>query len=148
MLLPYELPSNFNSIKMMSLHDCLAANSTDEYLKNKILGRKDLEKLPLLILTKGTTTRIMFYDYCTKSDIEIHPEMEFGSNTLIKEFTGAGFGIGLLTEEHIKRELESGELFKLDLELPLKEKYLGMIWNKVNKSLIAKNFIKYISERR
>ena len=103
MLLPYELPSNFNSIKMMSLHDCLAANSTDEYLKNKILGRKDLEKLALLILTKGTTTRIMFYDYCTKSDIEIHPEMEFGSNTLIKEFTGGWIRYRIINRRTYKK---------------------------------------------
>ena len=70
--------------------------------------------------------------------------MEFGSNTLIKEFTEAGFGVGLLTEEHIKKELKSGELFKLNLEIPLSEKYLGMVWNTENKSLVAKNFIKYI----
>ena len=41
-------------------------------------------------------------------------------------------------------ELQDGTLFKLDLELPLKEKYLGMVWNRENKSLVAKNFIKYI----
>ena len=103
-----------------------------------------VSKLPLLVLTKGATTRIRLDDYCSLNNIEIHPKMEFGSNTIIKEFTEAGFGIGLLTEEHIKEELESGELFKLDLELPLKEKYLGMVWNKDNKSLVAKNFIKYI----
>lgn len=142
--MPMGLPINFDSKKMMTLHDCLAANKTYEYLKDKKLGKKDLEKLPLLVLTKGATTRIRFDDYCTQNNIEINPEMEFGSNTLIKEFTEAGFGIGLLTEEHIKRELESGELFKLNLELPLKEKYLAMVWNTDNKSLVAKNFINYI----
>ena len=144
--MPFELPSNFDSIKMMTLHDCLAANNTYEYLKEKKLKIKDLSELPLLVLTKGTTTRIRLDDYCSENGIEIHPQMEFGSNTLIKEFTEAGFGIGLLTEEHIKKELESGELFKLNLELPLKEKFLGMVWNKDNKSLVAKNFIQYIKE--
>jgi DNA-binding transcriptional LysR family regulator len=142
--LPYALPNEFEEFKLMDLHDCLAANQTYEHLKDRKITKKDLEELPLLVLTKGATTRIRLDDYCFDNNIEIHPEMEFGSNTLIKEFTEAGFGIGMLTEEHIKKELKSGELFKLNIELPLKEKYLGMIWNKENKSLISKNFIKYI----
>ena len=145
--MPYGLPTNFDSIKILTLHDCLACNNAFEHLKGKKLSKTNLSELPLLVLTKGTTTRIRLDDYCAENNIEIHPEMEFGSNTLIKEFTEAGFGIGLLTEEHIKKELENGELFKLDLELPLKGKYLGMVWNKENKSLVAKNFIKYINEK-
>ncbi len=142
--MPIGLPINFDSIKIMALHDCLACNNTYKYLKDKKLEKKDLSELPLLVLTKGTVTRIRLDDYCSENNIKINPEMEFGSNTLIKEFTEAGFGIGLLTEEHIKEELDNGKLFKLNFELPLKEKYLGMIWNKDNKSLVAKNFIKYI----
>lgn len=146
--LPYNLPSDFKEIKLMDLHDCLVANSNFKYLKRKKISKKELEKLPLLILTKGATTRIRLDDYCVENNINIKPEMEFGSNTLIKEFTEAGFGIGMLTEEHIKKELENGTLFKLDIELPLKEKYLGLVFNEDNKSLVTKNFINYINERK
>ena len=142
--LPYNLPTEFEEFKIMDLHDCLVANNSFSQYKDKKIKKEDLEHLPLLILTKGATTRIRFDDYCLENNININPEMEFGSNTLIKEFTQAGFGIGLLTEEHIKNELESGELFKLNVELPLKNKYLGMVWNTDNKSLLSKNFIKYI----
>lgn len=142
--LPYNLPIEFEEFKIMDLHDCLVANNSFSQYKDKKITKEDLEHLPLLILTKGATTRIRFDDYCLENTININPKMEFGSNTLIKEFTEAGFGIGLLTEEHIKNELESGELFKLNVELPLKNKYLGMVWNTENKSLLSKNFIKYI----
>lgn len=143
--LPYNnLPKQFETYKLMSLHDCLVANDSFSEYKNKKLQKKDLENLPLLILTKGATTRIRFDDFCTLNNIKINPIMEFGSNTLIKEFTEAGFGIGLLTEEHIKDELENNKLFKLNINLDLKEKYLGMVYNTENKSLVSKNFIKYI----
>ncbi|MBR2712720.1 MAG: LysR family transcriptional regulator [Bacilli bacterium] len=142
--MPYNLPNNFDSIRLFPLHDCLAASSAFDYLKNKKISKKELSKLPLLLLTRGATTRMRFDDYCSENNIIVHPEMEFGSNTLIKEFTEAGFGIGLFTSEHIKKELESGDLFKLKLEVPLKETYLGMIWNKDNRSLVANNFIEYI----
>ena len=144
--LPYNLPQEFNEFKLIDLHDCFVANEDFSEYKNKKLTIKDLEKLPLLVLTKGTATRIRLDNFCEENNIHIKPAMEFSSNTLIKEFTEEGFGIGLLNEEHIKEELQSSKLFKLNINLTLKEKYLGMVYNKENKSLVAKNFIKYIKD--
>ena len=144
--LPYNLPQEFNEFKLIDLHDYFVANEDFSEYKNKKLTIKDLENLPLLVLTKGTTTRIRLDNFCEENNIHIKPAMEFSSNTLIKEFTEEGFGIGLLNEEHIKEELQSGKLFKLNINLTLKEKYLGMVYNKENKSLVAKNFIKYIKD--
>ena len=145
--MPYNFPDDFETIKIMDLHDCLVANESFNYLKGKKITKNDLEKLPLLVLTKGATTRIRLDDYCVKNNITIHPEMEFGSNTLIKEFTEAGFGIGMLTKEHVKKELESNELFELDIELPLKEKYLGLVVDSARKSnVIIKSFITFIKK--
>lgn len=144
--LPYTLPQEFNEFKLIDLHDCFIANEDFSEYKNKKLTIKDLENLPLLVLTKGTATRIRLDNFCEENNIHIKPAMEFSSNTLIKEFTEEGFGIGLLNEEHIKEELQLGKLFKLNINLTLKEKYLGMVYNKENKSLVAKNFIKYIKD--
>ena len=144
--LPYNLPQEFNEFKLIDLHDCFVANEDFSEYKNKKLTIKDLENLPLLVLTKGTATRIRLDNFCEENNIHIKPAMEFSSNTLIKEFTEEGFGIGLLNEEHIKEELQSGKLFKLDINLTLKEKYLGMVYNKENKSLVVKNFVKYIKD--
>lgn len=145
--MPYDFPSEFESIKIMELHDALFASNNYDYLKGKKITIKELEKLPLLVLTKGTITRMRFDDYCAENNITIHPEMEFGSNTLIKDFTMAGFGIGLLTKEHVKKELETNELFELDIELPLKEKYLGMVLDSSRKNNISiKTFTDYIKK--
>lgn len=144
--LPYNLPDDLTYIKLMDLHDCLVANESFNYLKDKKLNLKDLEQLPLLLLTKGTISRIRLDDYCTENNIKINPEMEFSSNTLIKEFTEAGFGIGMLTREHVKKELDNNTLFEVDIKLPLKNKFLGMVYSKNQKSLITNKFIKYIEK--
>ena len=145
--MPYNMPEDFEILKLMDLHDCLVANDSFKHLKGKTITKKELEKLPLLVLTKGATTRIRLDDYCVENNITIHPEMEFGSNTLIKEFTEAGFGIGMLTKEHVKNELESGDLFELNIDLPLKEKYLGLIYDSSRKSnVIIKHFIDFIKK--
>ena len=144
--MPYNIPKGFTSTKIMELHDCFAANESYNYLRERIITKNDIEKLPLLILTKGASSRIRLDEYCSDNNIVINSEMEFGSNTLIKDFTLAGFGIGMLTEEHIKNELENGSLFKLNIELPLKEKYLGMIYSEDNHNYVTNTFIKYIKE--
>lgn len=143
--MPYNMPSEFETIKLLELHDCLVANKNFKYLKNKELSPLDLETLPLLLLTKGTITRIRLDDYCVDNNIIISPEMEFGSNSLIKDFTEAGFGVGMLTKEHVKEELDNGKLFELNINLPLKEKYLGLTYDSNKKSnVIIKKFIDYI----
>lgn len=144
--MPYNFSQNYSIFKLMDLHDCFVANNSFEYLKNKKINKSEFEKLPLLILTKGTITRIRLDEYCLENNININPEMEFGSNTLIKDFTLAGFGIGMLTKEHVKNEINNKELFELNIELPLKKKYLGMAYINKNVGIANKKFIKYIKE--
>lgn len=144
--MPFNLPNEFESINVMNLHDCFVANQNFNYLKNKVIDKDSFQKLPLLILTKGAINRIRLDDYCVINNMIIKTEMEFGSNTLIKEFTIAGFGIGMLTEEHVKEEINNGDLFKLNINFKLKDKYLGLIYNKDNLNLVSKKFIKYIKK--
>ena len=145
--MPLGFPDSFVTYKLMDLHDCFVASNSFSDLKGVKISKDKLEKLPLLVLTKGATTRIILDDYCSSNNISIYPEMEFGSNTLIKDFTKAGFGIGMLTREHVKEELDSGELFELDIELPLKDKYLGMAYDSNKNSIVTKRFVSFIKEK-
>lgn len=138
------IESNFNQIKLMELHDCFVVNETYSNLKGKTISIKELEKLPLLLLTKGTINRNRFDDYCLENNIKINPEMEFTSNSLIKEFAKAGFGIGMLTKEHVKEELDNGTLFEIDVDLKLSNKYLGLLYEKDNNRDIINKFIEFI----
>lgn len=140
--MPAEIPDKCKFVKLITLHNCFAANENYNQYKNKKVI--DLESLPLLLLNKGTINRTRIEEYCSKKSIRIHPKMEFGSNSVVKEFTLNGFGVGMLDEEHIKKELEDGKLFKLELDIPLKEKYLGMCYNQNNSNLALKEFIKTI----
>ena len=146
--MPFTLPEGFESIKVMNLHDVLVVNNEYSYLLNKDLTKEDLEKLPLLLLAKGTRTRSRLDDYCIDNNISLNPKMEFSSNSLIKDFTLRGFGVGMLTKEHAKEEIKEGKLFELNYKFNLKEKYLGMIYDSSRKnSLIAKSFIEHIKKQ-
>ena len=141
---PSDLPNDFHIIKVMDLHDVLVASEDLVNYKNKKFKIQDLETMPLLLLNKGTVLRSHFDDFCTKYKLNVHPIMELDSNTLIKDFTKNGFGVGLLTKEHIKKELDNGKLFLLDLDISLKERYLGVIYLKNREKILAKQFLDFL----
>lgn len=141
---PFTIPNDFTHYKLISIPECFVANSTFSYLKEKSLTLKDLEKMPLLVLTKGTISRNILDDFFTKNKIHLYPKMEFESSTLLKDFTLAGFGIGLLNEESIKDELKKGTLFKLNVPTNFNKKYLGLVYHNHNSSLPAKKMIEFI----
>ncbi|MCI8346825.1 MAG: LysR family transcriptional regulator [Bacilli bacterium] len=142
--MPAEIPTKCKFVKLITLHNCFAANENYKQYQGKKLKAIDLERVPLLLLNRGTINRDRIEEYGSNKGIRINPKMEFGSNSVVKEFTLNGFGIGMLDEEHIKKELEDGKLFKLELDIPLKEKYLGMCYNQKSSNLALKEFIKII----
>lgn len=141
-------PDDFEKVKLMELHDSFVASSKFSFLKNKKITLEEFQKLPLLLLTKGAINRTRLDDFCIRNNISIISEMEFGSNTLIKEFTKAGFGIGMLTKEHIRNDLENGDLFELDLSFDIDKKYLGLLYNKENINLITNRFVEFIKNNK
>ena len=136
--------SDFENVRLIKINDCLAVNESYSNLKDKVISNKELEELPFILLTKGATSRNIFDNVCNKNGIRINPIMEFGSNSLVKEFTLSGFGVGLLTEEFIKDEIISGKLIKLNTKLNLGSKYIGMLYTKDSINYAAKEFISHI----
>lgn len=136
--------NDFENERLLKVNDCLVVNKSYSYLKDKLISNEELEKLPFILLTKGATSRNIFEDICSKNNIKINPVMEFGSNTLVKEFTLSGFGVGLLTENFIKDDIKNGNLIKLNTKLDLGFKYIGMLYVKDNINYCTKEFIKHL----
>lgn len=136
--------SDFENVRLIKINDCLAVNESYSNLKDKVISNNELEELPFILLTKGATSRNIFDNVCNMNDIRINPIMEFGSNSLVKEFTLSGFGVGLLTEEFVKDEIKSGKLIKLNTKLNLGSKYIGMLYTKETINYAAKEFISHI----
>lgn len=136
--------SDFENVRLIKINDCLAVNESYSNLKDKVISNNELEELPFILLTKGATSRNIFDNVCNKNDIRINPIMEFGSNSLVKEFTLSGFGVGLLTEEFVKDEIKSEKLIKLNTKLNLGSKYIGMLYTKESINYAAKEFISHI----
>lgn len=144
--LPFNVPNDFEKKELIKIHDCFVANENFANLRNKKLKLEDLNKYPLILLAKGSNGRYFLDEYCLKHGINLNSKFELASYSLVSEFIKSGIGIGLLTREFIKEELENNTLFELNTNFNLENRSIGIIYLK-NKTLnrCSKEFIKLLN---
>ena len=142
--LPNNIPDHFKVIKIKKLHDILVVNK-DSIYKDKIIHKKDLGKLPLVLLPFSASNRNNFNQFCIKNNIIINPLMEIGNDLIIEDCAQNGLGVGLVVREYVQNKLDNQELFELKTNFKIEEKDLVCLvdHNRVN-SILIKNFIELL----
>ncbi len=139
--LPNNIPSGFDIIKIKELHDILVANKDSIYL-NKTINKKDLEKLPLVLLPLSASNRKNFDKFCISNNIVINPLMEIGNDLIVEECAQGGLGVGLVVKEYVQNKLDNKELFELKTTFNIEKKHLVcLVDSNRRNNIIIKNFI-------
>jgi DNA-binding transcriptional LysR family regulator len=98
------------------------------------LGIGDILDEPFIMREKGSGTRAMLEDYLRKQGLpplsRFTTACELGSSEAVKEAVISGLGISILSIHAVKRELKSGLLRRIPLELPLIQRYFYLITRK------------------
>ena len=137
--LPNEIPSNFEVKKVKELHDILVVNKDSNY-KDKVITKKDLRKLPLILLPFKASNRKNFNKFCASNNIVINPLMEIGNDLIIEDCAYNGLGVGLVVREYVESRLNNHELFELKTNFNIEPKYLVCLTeaNRKNNIIIQK----------
>ena len=137
--LPNDIPNNFEIKKVKELHDILVVNK-DSIYKDKVINKKDLSKLPLILLPFMASNRKNFNKFCTSNNIVINPLMEIGNDLIIEDCAKNGLGVSLVVREYVESELENNELFELKTKFNIEPKYLVCLVeaNRKNNIIIQK----------
>lgn len=145
--LPNDIPSDFKIINIKKLHDILVVNKDSEY-KNKTITKKDLSKLPLVLLPFDASNRKNFNKFCLSNNIVIHPLMEIGNDLIIEDCAKSGLGVGLVVKEYVQSQLDNKELFELNTTFNMQEKNLVCLVesNRTNNTIVN-NFIELLKEK-
>lgn len=145
--LPNDIPKGFNIIKLKELHDILVVNK-DSIYKDKIITKKDLSKLPMVLLPFNASNRKNFNKFCIKNNIVINPLMEIGNDLIIEECAISGLGVGLVVKEYVQGKLDNKELYELNTNFNIEPKYLicSVEENRSNNKLINK-FIELLKQK-
>lgn len=148
--LPYQLPSDFKETKLKEVNDCFIASKDWKELKGKTIPLKEMNNYPLILIAKGSNTRIFLDDFCEKNNIMLSPEMELASHSLVTAFTKIGLGIGYATKEFLKKDLKEQTLFEIKTAPTIPPRQIGATYLKqkqLNKaSLTFLNLLKETEE--
>ena len=121
--LPNDIPKNFEIHKVKELHDILVVNK-DSIYKDKKITKKDLKKIPLILLPFKASNRKNFKMFVASNNLVINPLMEIGNDLIIEDSALGGLGVGLVVREYVESKLKNQELFELKTNFNIEPKYL------------------------
>ncbi len=138
-----ETKNDFNIIKCKSITDCFVSNKP---IKEKI-SIKELNNYPLILQDKNSNTRKFLDDFANKYEITLKPKIEIGSYYLVSEFSRIGLGIGYVTKDYIKNNLDNKELFIVPIKEKIPSREIGILLNKnTTPNFSTKELIKIITQ--
>ncbi len=138
-----ETKNDFNIIKCKTITDCFVSNKP---IKEKI-SIKDLNNYPLILQDKNSNTRKFLDDFTNKYEITLKPKIEIGSYYLVSEFSRIGLGIGYVTKNYIKNNLDNKELFIVPIKEIIPSREIGILLNKnTTPNFSTKELIKIITQ--
>jgi DNA-binding transcriptional LysR family regulator len=139
--------SRFESIPFLKEELVLIVSPNHPLVKRKTVSLKELERYPLIIRAKGSTTRRIILQ--AFKEVGIHPSLliEAGSSEFIKQWVSEGKGVSII----VKRTVEDEERRGIIKTIPLLEKlYLqvAFLYLKEEKSNPAiKTFVNFIENQ-
>ena len=138
-----ETKNDFNIIKCKTITDCFVSNKP---IKEKI-SIKELNNYPLILQDKNSNTRKFLDDFANKYEITLKPKIEIGSYYLVSEFSRIGLGIGYVTKDYIKNNLDNKELFIVPIKEKIPYREIGILLNKnTTPNFSTKELIKIITQ--
>lgn len=138
-----ETKNDFNIIKCKTITDCFVSNKP---IKEK-LSIKELNNYPLILQDKNSNTRKFLDDFANKYEITLKPKIEIGSYYLVSEFSRIGLGIGYVTKNYIKNNLDNKELFIVPIKEKIPSREIGILLNKnTTPNFSTKELIKIITQ--
>lgn len=125
-----EYGNEIEIIKCRKITDCFVVNNKYKDLINKELSLSDLNNYPLILQAKGSNTRWFLDKLGQDNNIIFKPHIELTSYSLVSSFTKIGLGIGYVTKDYIKNELDNKELYELKIKEKIPGRYIGIALSK------------------
>ena len=146
--LPMKEYKDIEIFPFMEVHDTFMVGKRKKDLVN---NKMDLNKIEddFIFQKAPSNTRNFLNKWLSDNNIDINPKYDVVSFNLVKDMTKMGLGIGYITREFAKKELESGELFELDITPIVPSRQIGIATLKnMIPSFAARSFIDIILNKK
>lgn len=126
----------------IQLQDCFVAGARYAELNGVELSLEQLTEYPIILFSRNSRARMAINELAHDYNIELKPAIEVGSVDLLIELARRGLGISYVTREFVSKELESGALFEIKLNVPLPPSQVGIMnMRNVPLSTVARKFV-------
>lgn len=110
---PFPEMTDLKVTAVREIEDVFVAGRRFIQYKNKTLDLQELEKLPLICLEQGTSTRSYMDDFLMQNHVAIQPEFELATSDMIVQFALRNLGVASIVKDFAKDYVEAGRLFEL-----------------------------------
>ncbi len=146
--MPEEKENDLDYLKLGKLEDTFIVNKDYKELINRKVDIKELKNYPILLQKSPSSSREFVEQFFKDNNIEMKSIMNIASSNLLIDFVKIGFGVGIITKEYVKEELEKKELFIVDIKPKMKIRNFGIIKLKDNiLTYSAQEMIKLLSQK-
>lgn len=140
---PNSKLNNTNQIKVIKdFNDVFIASKKFFNLDNKKLTLNELQKNPILMLDRNSTTSEFVHHIFQQHQLDLVPEIELSSNDLLIDLAKIGLGIAFIPDYCVP--VDSVDLYVVDLEEEFPKRQIVVVYNQhLPISQAAEKFIGY-----
>ena len=109
---PQEAAS-LETFPCLATHSIFVAGAEYPCDFDHVYSLEEIARFPLILLERKASSRLYLEKYFLQNGLHLNPEIELGARSLLVDLAAIGFGVAGVTEEFVRRELESGRLRKL-----------------------------------
>ena len=113
--------------KIRDFHDVFIANQSFAELQGKKLSLKELQRYPIIMLDRKSTTSEFLHSLFQQHQLDLVPEIELSSNDLLIDLARIGLGIAFIPDYCVPKN--SDQLFVVQTEEQLPKRQLVAAWN-------------------
>ena len=133
-------------IPVMDIQDTFV--TTPNYLENLYLREGQdtslFETGNIMLLDTSNMTRHHVDEYMAENNIFPHQILEVTTMDLLIEFAKIGLGIACVIKELVQKELDSGMLVEIPLDIPIHRRTIGFAYHPSNQAMALKTFLEFL----
>ena len=133
-------------IPVMDIQDTFV--TTPNYLENLYLREGQdtslFETGNIMLLYTSNMTRHHVDEYMAENNIFPHQILEVTTMDLLIEFAKIGLGIACVIKELVQKELDSGMLVEIPLDIPIHRRTIGFAYHPANQAMALKTFLEFL----
>ncbi|MBQ2061568.1 MAG: LysR family transcriptional regulator [Oscillospiraceae bacterium] len=140
-------PGSVDAFPCFATHSVFVAAADYPCDFKHVYTLEEIARFPLILLERKASSRLYLEKYFLQNGLRLDPEIELGARSLLVDLAAIGFGVAGVTEEFVRRELESGKLCKLKTAFTIPPRSVDMCTLQgVPLTAAARQFVSFVKD--